>query len=133
MTNVLAVFVGGATGALLRYWINVGYSDFEYPVGTLLENLIGSFVLGVLSGIFLIVESREWLKLGLGVGLCGGFTTMSTFGADAFHLWKEGLTLEAASYVSISVIGGIALASLGLYFGSKAVVRYRDFKRGGAG
>lgn len=120
MANVLAVFVGGAAGAYVRYLINVGLLGFGFPLGTVVENLLGSFVLGFLSGVFLVVQSREWVKLGLGVGLCGGFTTMSTFGGDAFHLWMDGRMLHAALYVSVSVIGGVALAFLGIHLGLKA-------------
>ncbi|MGM0837870.1 MAG: fluoride efflux transporter FluC [Bacillota bacterium] len=132
MANVLAVFVGGAAGAYVRYLINVGLLGFGFPLGTVVENLLGSFVLGFLSGVFLVVQSREWVKLGLGVGLCGGFTTMSTFGGDPFHLWIDGRMLHAALYVSVSVIGGVALAFLGIHFGSKAGALYSKSGKVGA-
>lgn len=132
MANVLAVFVGGAVGASLRYWINVGLLGFGFPLGTVVENLLGSFLLGVLSGVFLVVQGREWVKVGLGVGLCGGFTTMSTFGGDAFQLWMDGLMLEAASYVTLSVIFGIAFAFLGIQLGTKACAHYLKSGKVGA-
>jgi CrcB protein len=129
---VLAIFVGGSAGAYVRYWINVGLSGFGFPLGTVVENLLGSFVLGLLSGVFLVVQSREWMKLGLGVGLCGGFTTMSTFGGDAFHLWMGGQMMHALLYVSVSVIGGVALAFLGNHFGMKVGALYRKSGKVGA-
>ncbi|MCA1321428.1 CrcB family protein [Bacillus tianshenii] len=132
MANVLAVFVGGTVGASLRYWINVGLLGFGFPLGTVVENLLGSFLLGVISGVFLVMQGREWVKVGLGVGLCGGFTTMSTFGGDAFHLLMDGLMLEAASYVIVSVIFGIAFAFLGFHFGSKAGALYLKSGKVGA-
>jgi CrcB protein len=80
----------------------------------------------------LVVQSREWVKLGLGVGLCGGFTTMSTFGGDAVHLWMDGLMMHAVLYVSVSIIGGVALAFLGIHLGMKAGALYRKSGKVGA-
>ncbi|KMJ58044.1 chromosome condensation protein CrcB [Bacillus sp. LL01] len=129
--NILAVLVGGALGSLLRYGINLGTLSYSFPFGTLLENVIGSFLLGVLTGWFLYIKSAEWVKTGLGVGLCGGFTTMSTLAGDAFLMWSQATALLTAIYLFSSVIGGMLFAFIGIVSGRSLAERRLSVQKGG--
>lgn len=121
--NIIAVFIGGALGALLRYYINLGTITMIFPLGTLIENLLGSFLLGLLTGFLLKTTIKEWLKVGLGVGVCGGFTTMSTLAADANMLFLNGSLESFAIYIFTSFLGGSLLAAIGVYFGWKIGIK----------
>ena len=121
--NMVAVFLGGALGALLRYYINLGTVTMIFPLGTLIENILGSFLLGLLTGFLLKTTIKEWLNVGLGVGVCGGFTTMSTLAADANILLLNGSFQSFAIYILTSVFGGILLAAIGVYFGWKIGIK----------
>ncbi|MDX5476404.1 MAG: CrcB family protein [Bacillaceae bacterium] len=126
MKNIVAIFVGGALGALLRYYINLGTITMIFPLGTLIENLLGSFLLGLLTGFVLKTTIKEWLKVGLGVGVCGGFTTMSTLAADANILFLNGSLESLTIYILASVFGGILLAAIGVYFGWKIGMKAKE-------
>ncbi len=115
MYMYLAVGIGGAIGALLRYFIliwfiNLGYSS---PIGTLCINLIGCFILGYLQGIAKVYELPGWLVTGAGTGIIGAFTTFSTFSIDVTQFIKEGLIIPAITYILVSSIGGYFLAYTG--------------------
>ena len=127
---LLAIGLGGAIGTLLRYVLNVYTLTVGYPIGTMLENLFGSLLLGMLTGFFLYRIVPDWLKLGLGVGLCGGFTTMSTLAADAVFLSTHYPVYYPLLYVAISVIGGVAAAFIGFRLGEGAGKR-ATVKEGG--
>jgi len=105
---MMAVAAGGAIGAVGRYgmtsvaahWFSVGF-----PYGTLLVNLIGSFVLGLLFEASILVWSpQEELRAFLFVGVLGGFTTFSGFSLDVYQLWSRGDIWLTAIYVGVSVV-----------------------------
>ena len=109
------VGLGGAIGANLRYWSGVYAARWlgtGYPWGTLAVNVLGSFLLGLVAARFVNPQSA-W-RLLLGVGLCGGFTTFSTFSVETLLMLKSGRHLAAISYVSVSVFLGF-VAALGGY------------------
>jgi CrcB protein len=113
---VLLVFAGGAVGSVLRYvtdrWVQ-SHHALRFPLGTLAVNLVGCFVLGVVSGG---VASAGWsahVQALLGTGFCGGLTTFSTFSVETIELLQGRLTIRAAGYVVLSVGLGVALASFG--------------------
>ncbi|RCW62973.1 fluoride efflux transporter FluC [Saliterribacillus persicus] len=116
MKNIIAIAVGGAIGALARFSINM---QAESPVGTIIENISGSFLLGILTAYFLIRLTKEWLRLGLGVGLCGGFTTMSTLAFDSVFLFQMESFFVVLLYLLITIFGGIIFAFLGFFLGNK--------------
>jgi len=118
INNLFAIAIGGALGTLLRYHLNVNlFFDFM-PNATIVENLAGSFCLGFLTGLLLHKKFPEWLKLGLGVGLFGGFTTMSTFAADTFSIFALHSSIDALKYLSFTLFGALAMAAIGFVVGS---------------
>jgi CrcB protein len=124
MPNLLFVMIGGAAGAGLRY--EVGRWALQrigagFPWGTLIVNLIGGLLMGVLAGA-IIAEGRAdraaWLLLG--VGVLGGFTTFSAFSLDVFAMMQRGQAGVALGYIAASVIGSVLLLVLG-YMATRAV------------
>ena len=121
MRAYLAVAVGGLIGTGLRLVFDVAFAsgDGEFPVETLVVNLVGSFVLGWLAGGLWTRPSRPtWLKAGLGSGVIGSFTTLSAVMAGLIVLTRAGEEWLAVAYLSVSVVGGLALAAVGLRIGS---------------
>lgn len=112
------VFLGGGIGAVLRFLAAAALPKVQtqgFPVAILLVNLVGCFVLGMILGAAARAQGlpRTWTTF-LGVGVCGGFTTFSTFGVDALELFEEGRMLALGGYVLGSVVGGIVSAALGV-------------------
>ncbi|MET3683202.1 CrcB protein [Alkalibacillus flavidus] len=107
--NALFVALGGAIGTFFRYSIDVAFAN----TSTIMVNLIGSFLLGCLTAYTQSNTMPQWLKVGVGVGLLGGFTTMSTFAQNIHRMTLNGAWLLSTSYSFASVIGGIGLAFIG--------------------
>jgi CrcB protein len=114
----LVVFLGAGLGGMLRHSVNqVSPRIFglDLPVGTLLVNLTGSFMLGVIAGLF---ASRGHpshnLQLFLTTGMLGGFTTFSAFSLEAALLWQRGQLLPCLLYVLASVVLSIVGVFAGL-------------------
>ncbi|WNF37915.1 CrcB family protein [Bacillaceae bacterium IKA-2] len=126
LITFLAVGIGGGLGTLLRYLINIQTVAHLFPLGTLLENLIGSFLLGLLTGWIVHLKINEILKTGLGVGFCGGFTTMSTLAADVNSLIISEYWLFISFYLSTSIFGGVALAFIGYIWAEKGSFKYKS-------
>lgn len=130
LDNISAIAVGGALGTLLRHHLNVNLFFNYMPNATIVENLVGSLFLGCLAGWLLHKMIPEWLKLGLGVGLFGGFTTMSTFAADTFSIFAMHSAIDALKYLSITLFGALGMAAIGFIIGSKLGVRnkYKEWE-----
>lgn len=114
----LIVFVGAGLGGTLRHGVNVGAARLlggALPYGTLIVNVLGSFLLGVLAGYFLARPgtSAPW-KLFLTTGLLGGFTTFSAFSLDAALLIERHAYGLAAAYMLGSVGGSLLALFAGL-------------------
>lgn len=107
---IAAVFIGGAAGTYFRYIINFQTLFLGYPIGTIIENILGSFLLGLFAGLITYISLKEWVKAGFGAGFCGGFTTMSTLAADTFFLAGIHPVVQPLVYLSISLIGGLTFA-----------------------
>ncbi len=114
MIYSVAIAVGGALGALSRYWLVSLMGASRFPWGTFTVNVLGSCLIGVL--YVLISEkailSEQWRSL-LVIGYLGAFTTFSSFSLDALLLLQEGRLLQAALYV----LGSVALCLAGAWLG----------------
>lgn len=112
----LAVALGGASGSLLRWqtviWTRQLWPSF--PWGTLIVNVSGSFLIGVIWAYTLARPTPEWIKLGLMAGVMGGFTTFSAFSLDTFELWKTGV-LPALFNIAANVALSLAACAIGMW------------------
>ena len=111
MILYLAAAIGGGLGAVLR-WL-VGLTVPGGPWTTMGINWIGCFVLGFFS-TWAAKRVPETVRVGVGTGVLGGFTTFSTFSVDTLRLLQAGNVAEAALYAAASLIGGVLLAALGM-------------------
>ena len=110
MTGYLWVGLGGALGSMARFWLAATMAALtgpRFPWGTLLINVIGSFVIGWFGA--LTAESGPFdvpadIRLFVMVGLCGGFTTFSSFSLQTLELLQSGEVVRAASYIAGSVV-----------------------------
>lgn len=117
MPTVWYVIAGGVAGTLARWWLQdwiQAATPGAFPAGTLAVNLLGSFVLGAVTrlGLGSTLLSPE-IRAGLTVGLCGAFTTMSTFGYETFRLLGDGDWWRAALYMGGTLVGCVAAVALG--------------------
>jgi fluoride exporter len=118
----LLVGVGGFIGANARFLVGraVG-SAFEtrFPLGTFLINISGSFLLGILGTLALqkTFPASEVMRLALGVGFLGAFTTFSAFEMEAHTLLSGGAWFSAAAYVGASVFAGLLAVRAGILLG----------------
>jgi len=115
--KLLLIVAGGAAGSLLRYLVQ-GWSQAltsgSFPLGTLVVNVIGCFLVGALNCLFTdLWPIRAEYRVGLLVGLLGGFTTFSTFGWETFILANDGQWLRAGLNVLLSVSLGLGAVWLG--------------------
>ena len=115
--NLLLVMAGGALGAGARHlfgrWTLAAFGP-DYPYGTLGVNLIGGLLMGLLVGVLARTTAGEPVRLLLGVGVLGGFTTFSAFSLDVVTMIERGALLTAALYVVASVVGSIVALFAGL-------------------
>lgn len=122
LTASALVASGGAIGALGRYHLGVAVTRVigdeaarSFPWATLLVNILGCLAMGVLTGWFIRQGATdENLRLFLGVGILGGFTTFSTFGLEMLTLVQRGSIMAAFGYTSASVLAGLAAVFIGL-------------------
>ncbi|MGY1770180.1 CrcB family protein [Blastococcus sp. SYSU D00813] len=125
MTAYLLAALGGALGALARLGVGTALpaSPGGWPWATLLVNLTGCLLLGLLLGAVLPrFPGRPWLRPLLGTGVLGGYTTYSTFAVDAVRLADDGAWAGAAGYVVASVAGGVLAAAAGVAIGRRGRV-----------
>lgn len=119
--TLLAVLVGGAVGAPLRYltdlWVQSRH-DSVFPWGTFTVNAVGSAVLGLTAGALDVTSGPDWVLPLVGIGFCGALTTFSTFGFETLRLLEEGSVGEAALNSVGSVVVGLAACAGGWYAGA---------------
>ena len=117
--SLLLVALGSAVGGALRFAVGTALaprSPLAFPTATLLVNVSGSLLLGLLLRDVRGPGDPTALRLALTVGLCGGFTTFSTFGLETVRLAQGGAPARAALYVVLSV--GLSLAAVAVGLGA---------------
>ena len=97
--NFFLVFIGGGIGSVLRYAVGLCIGAAAFPWATLAVNVCGSFAIGLFGGWSERFGWPEAVRLALTVGLCGGFTTFSTFSKDSLALAQSGRWGAFALYV----------------------------------
>lgn len=116
---IIAVAAGGALGSVARYFGGIASGKlfgFGFPWGTLIINIAGSFLIGILAELFALKwDASQGVRVFLIVGVCGGFTTFSTFSLDSFTLMQRGEMWPAAVYMAGSVVLSIGALFAGLH------------------
>jgi CrcB protein len=117
---ILAVAFGGGLGSVARYLVGIGSGKLfgaDFPWGTLIINVTGSFLIGAFVGLFAARwDVTQTTRVFLTVGICGGYTTFSTFSLDAYYLMERGQSLASSAYMvaSVALSVGALIAALRL-------------------
>lgn len=118
MPPLFLVMAGGAIGSGFRYTLGtVTLRAFGpgFPIGTLAVNLIGGLLMGVLAGMITRMDiAGEPLRLFVGVGILGGFTTFSAFSLETYNMLVRGEAALAGGYALGSIIGSVAMLLIGV-------------------
>jgi CrcB protein len=113
------VAIGGAAGSVARFWVALAVGRLTgpaFPWGTILINIVGSFVIGWLAAVFAQRPAASWQAFTM-VGICGGFTTFSAFSLQTFDLLRAGRAPEALANVAVSVLLCVAATAAGAALG----------------
>ncbi len=117
--QLLILGLGGAAGSMARYLLSynvlAGYSVLGFPAGTFAVNVIGSFLIGMFMSL---MRDSNAAQLFFVTGLCGGFTTFSTFSADTVKLLRLEKWDAAAFYIFLSVIIAFVCTAAGMWLGT---------------
>ncbi|MDA5544187.1 MULTISPECIES: fluoride efflux transporter CrcB [Yersinia] len=113
--TLLAVFIGGGVGSVARWLVSMKLNSFSpnIPVGTLIVNLVGAFIIGLTLALFTRITHIDpvW-KLLITTGFCGGLTTFSTFSVEVVYLLQDGKLAWAAGTVALNLAGSLAMTML---------------------
>ncbi|MEM9762994.1 MAG: fluoride efflux transporter CrcB [Pseudomonadota bacterium] len=124
ITKLAWVALGGAVGAALRFLVGHWATQAApgLPLGTLLVNVIGGFLMGILA-VWVMERPGAWLHLAplLMTGVLGGFTTFSAFSLDTLYLLERGRMALALGYVAASVMLSIGALALGLWLARRVL------------
>lgn len=119
MPHLLLVAIGGALGTMLRYGVGrwaMALFGPGFPFGTFAVNIIGGFLMGLLAGwLARFGEGGEELRLLLGVGVLGGFTTFSAFSLEVYNMITRAEVALAAAYAVSSVSGSVLAVLAGVW------------------
>jgi CrcB protein len=112
----VAVGVGAALGAWVRWGLSILLNASIIPMGTLVANLLGGYLMGlVLAGVVHQPQLSTEMKLFITTGFLGGLTTFSTFSAEAFHLMHREQYGFAIAHVLLHVLGSLLMTALGYF------------------
>jgi CrcB protein len=123
MVNYLWIALGGALGSMARFWCQNAFAQKfgeTFPLGTLVINVTGSFLIGAFAGM--IAPAGKWeapisVRLFFATGVCGGFTTFSSFSLQTLDLARRGAWANAALYSALSLILCLVAVWLGFALG----------------
>lgn len=117
--EMIAVIIGGAVGALLRFLLSTVINQAlpkNYPWGIWVVNILGCFAMGIIAALFAHKHMNSaFLRAGIVIGVLGGFTTFSSFSLDTFTLYQNSMQLTAVFYVISTVVLSILATWLGFY------------------
>ncbi|MGE4799292.1 fluoride efflux transporter CrcB [Yersinia hibernica] len=113
--TLLAVFIGGGVGSVARWLVSMKLNSFSpnIPLGTLIVNLVGAFIIGLTLALFTRMAHIDptW-KLLITTGFCGGLTTFSTFSVEVVYLLQDGKLAWAAGTIILNLAGSLAMTLL---------------------
>ena len=121
VSQILVIMLGGGLGAVARFVVSTTVNEkvsVNFPYGTLVVNVIGSFIMGFLA--MWLVEKlglNPLLRLAIFVGFLGAFTTFSTFSMETLNLFEEGLAFRAIMNMLVNVILSVLAVWLGVMLG----------------
>lgn len=115
MTGFLCVGAGGAAGAMLRYALSLFPYKGTFPVLTLITNVLGALAIGAIAGAAARRGLSAELVLFLKTGVCGGFTTFSTFSLETYELLNQGHYGTALLYMAASLVLCLAGVAAGMF------------------
>jgi len=115
--SIVAISVGAALGALLRWWLGLKLNNYfpTVPPGTLAANLIGAYIIGLAIAVFATLPALapEW-RLFVITGFCGGLTTFSTFSAELVTLLQQGQPLWVCAATAMHLAGSLLMTLAGI-------------------
>lgn len=113
--SLLLVFIGGGLGSVLRSLTGKLFSFISFPMGTLIVNILGSLLIGLLYALFSRQIIGDDYRMLLAVGFCGGFTTFSTFSNESLHYLRSG---QMGLFI-LYALGSLLLCLLSVWLGDK--------------
>ncbi len=123
LSSCLCVFLGGGLGSLLRFLcsqlIPTPHILGKFPLQTFFVNMLGCLIIGLLASFFANHDVRDSLRNFFIAGLCGGFTTFSTFSRESFSLIQSSDISIAILYIALSLILGILFVAIGFFFSQR--------------
>ena len=121
MKAVVLIFIGGGLGSVVRYLLNrwvMALHQINFPLGTLAVNIVACFVLGLIIGL---ADHKQYLsadtRLFWAIGFCGGFSTFSTFSAEALALFQQPAVTTGMIYILASVLLCLVAVVSGIWLG----------------
>lgn len=124
MAATLWVALGGALGSISRFWLGIGMAHLSknLPWGTIAINIAGSFIIAFFGALTIMdgkYPASENVRLFVMIGVCGGFTTFSSFSLQSFEFFRHGDFSRAFINIALSVVLCLAATALGFYAGQK--------------
>ena len=106
--TAILIFIGGGLGSLARFGVSMGvkqFSDGTIPIATLISNVLSCIIMGIALGLFASkIQDNNNLRMFIVVGICGGFSTFSTFSMETLDIFRRGQFLLGAANIAVSIV-----------------------------